>query len=1215
MADGNQVGSGYIEITPEISKQGLGKAQRDIKEHLKEMGKAVDKEFSRQQQEVVGKFNKQMKAMQRGDTSGIFADIRAEMTAHQKLQKQIERSQSLELKRIEAIQKAEVSAHAMNKARTEAMAKVEAADQKRRLNDINSWYTKKQALDKADALEGQKAARAAAAEMDRMFKQSVMTGLGANPAATASQAGSSITRLKQLESAGQQASRVMSRAFDNTSHTLSQLSTRIGLASFQLQLLGGFATTFLTGPAALGFIAMGREGLKFAVAIDYARASMESLLPPATNVEKILADIRKMAIESPLFNTEDAISYAQKLAAVGVKGKDLYKSMQALSNIFLTQGVAGPERANLALMAYTQILSKGTIGMDDLRQQFAEHVPGGIKVFEEAAKVLGFKTLEGLRNSMKAGKTSAEELNQAFIKLGNSDKYLSGATKAAETLGGTWQAFQENIQATLGMAFDANRKEIIAAIKAIEPVVMAFINAVVKALPAMINWLNQAITTVRRIKAAYDSLNPAQQEMVKQLVLIGLLAGPAAIAIGIFGTALSAVANGASLAMKALSIIGGAATATIGWATAIGVALLALGAAMVYLYEKSEPFRKAFLQAMNTLKDAVVGLVLPAVDYLIKSVKQTLSMFEGMGLSVKDLAKVLYIFLIPIAAVAVSLMALTAILEGVQWVVLALATAFQVILWVLSAVVYVVEAVIWALSKLPGAAGDAFDGALSAVEGFRKGMQGLVDIAGLYNRMNGEQKGSTDGLKESMDNLDLTTTGLLGSFRGWNSITDSAIQKQMTLEEAITNARKAMDSQASAARGAQDASDQWNKSLIALKGSVDANKGSLNEKTKAGQANRDMLKQAAQASYELMLQDIRSGVPMQEAINRHKARTVELKKEFGQGKETQASAQKLIDTYGKVPKDVATLLKIMGYKDVAAKMQEILAAQKVAKNPNISYGEALRVERKAWDKAGAWATGGYIANGPGTTTSDSILAKLSKKEFVVNAKATKDVGPETLAYINKTGQLPLPAFAAGGPVQWPVTYDLSGTKFPEMLGGSSKGGGIGWARMMGILRQQFPGLAMISGYRPGAMTSTGNASYHGMGRAVDLPPRWDVFNWISQNYGRATKELIYTPAGGRQIKNGQNHVFSGGTIQKDHYDHVHWAYDNGGYIKPNQPFINKTGGNELALNAAQGMALEEKIKNSSQPVYVSVYVDGVRRDAEVVVDEKLNEVIQALGGV
>ncbi|HEU4597178.1 MAG TPA: hypothetical protein VFS10_18750, partial [Pyrinomonadaceae bacterium] len=60
------------------------------------------------------------------------------------------------------------------------------------------------------------------------------------------------------------------------------------------------------------------------------------------------------------------------------------------------------------------------------------------------------------------------------------------------------------------------------------------------------------------------------------------------------------------------------------------------------------------------------------------------------------------------------------------------------------------------------------------------------------------------------------------------------------------------------------------------------------------------------------------------------------------------------------------------------------------------------------------AGGGFIADGPGTETSDSIFARLSKHEFVVRAAAVRRVGVRVLDYINAVGELPPVGFALGG---------------------------------------------------------------------------------------------------------------------------------------------------------------------------------------------------------
>lgn len=115
------------------------------------------------------------------------------------------------------------------------------------------------------------------------------------------------------------------------------------------------------------------------------------------------------------------------------------------------------------------------------------------------------------------------------------------------------------------------------------------------------------------------------------------------------------------------------------------------------------------------------------------------------------------------------------------------------------------------------------------------------------------------------------------------------------------------------------------------------------------------------------------------------------------------------------------------------------------------------------------------------------------------------------------------------------------------IGGSGGGAGMGYQKQMEILRAVFPGLALNSGYRPGSITSSGNLSYHASGRAVDVPPRWDVFNWIKANYGSSTKELIFGPAGSGGIYNGREHRFSD-QLLSEHFDHVHWAMKLGGVL-------------------------------------------------------------------
>ena len=220
-----------------------------------------------------------------------------------------------------------------------------------------------------------------------------------------------------------------------------------------------------------------------------------------------------------------------------------------------------------------------------------------------------------------------------------------------------------------------------------------------------------------------------------------------------------------------------------------------------------------------------------------------------------------------------------------------------------------------------------------------------------------------------------------------------------------------------------------------------------------------------------------------------------------------------------------------------------------------------------------FAAGGLF-RGRGTGTSDSNLAMVSDGEFWVNARATAKHRP-LLEAINEDR---MPRYATGGLVgDRPIERTQraserlavnaatqialrAAAKLAQVAStalGNLAGPG-GWQWQMRVLRAAFPGLALISGYRPGAITATGRRSYHASGRAVDVPPSMAVFNWIRSHYGRNTKELIFSPAGGRQIHNGSPHYYTGIT-RAMHFNHVHWAYRNGGTLPEDVFGMGKSG--------------------------------------------------------
>ncbi|MEU7978253.1 hypothetical protein AB0B63_06945 [Micromonospora sp. NPDC049081] len=166
-----------------------------------------------------------------------------------------------------------------------------------------------------------------------------------------------------------------------------------------------------------------------------------------------------------------------------------------------------------------------------------------------------------------------------------------------------------------------------------------------------------------------------------------------------------------------------------------------------------------------------------------------------------------------------------------------------------------------------------------------------------------------------------------------------------------------------------------------------------------------------------------------------------------------------------------------------------------------------------------------------------------------------------------------------------------------VVGNSPLGGSAG---MMRILRQQFPGLRLISGYRPGSVTLSGNRSYHSTNRAVDVPPIHDVAEWIYTNMRKVTRELI-TPWPEYNLLNGKKHRYTGAVWNQHNFAggnaHDHWAARLGGVV-PRMPARLFDGGGDWPSGTV-GVNLSgrtEHVSTGASMDRVATLLEGVRDD-------------------
>lgn len=241
----------------------------------------------------------------------------------------------------------------------------------------------------------------------------------------------------------------------------------------------------------------------------------------------------------------------------------------------------------------------------------------------------------------------------------------------------------------------------------------------------------------------------------------------------------------------------------------------------------------------------------------------------------------------------------------------------------------------------------------------------------------------------------------------------------------------------------------------------------------------------------------------------------------------------------------------------------------------------------------AVAHGGAIGSGVGTVDEVPLLAM--RGEHMWTTREVAGVGGHgamfRLRRAAREGRLR--GYAAGGIVSripiseratggaqaaaWAEDYLTAAARKALMAMGGGSLGGTGWARQWAAVRSAFPWASLLSSYRPGSVTVSGNRSYHAIGRAIDVTPSMQIFDWIRSNYGARSKELIYTPAGSRQIKDGRPHIYSG-PVAAQHYSHVHWAYDRGGVAGGAGWLPKMTSRPERVLSPRQTSAFENLVQ-------------------------------------
>jgi hypothetical protein len=317
-------------------------------------------------------------------------------------------------------------------------------------------------------------------------------------------------------------------------------------------------------------------------------------------------------------------------------------------------------------------------------------------------------------------------------------------------------------------------------------------------------------------------------------------------------------------------------------------------------------------------------------------------------------------------------------------------------------------------------------------------MKEAADQAGLTSDAMKVLNASTQGLADSTAFLTPQQQALTEANR---VLSDQA----STTQEKIDALTKAQDTMRQATVNAIEADEQWHASLDALTNSVHAAKSahdkhatSLAVDTATGRSNRDMLEQLIDSADRMYDADVALNGVTADAVKKgqdHYNQIREVAKQLHLNKD---QTNDLIKAYGRIPAKVGTTVTMdqnsfqTVYKNLQ-RMQFMQSMLRLGKTPAQAEADWADYQREL-NRTLFRAEGGPV-DGPGTKTSDSVLVRASRGEYVQQAEAVDYYGEPFMAAINQK-RIPrqaLPGYAAGGKVggnTWPFKVDVSKTWVP-----------------------------------------------------------------------------------------------------------------------------------------------------------------------------------------
>lgn len=405
---------------------------------------------------------------------------------------------------------------------------------------------------------------------------------------------------------GDDLERLRQTALDlGASTSLSAVEVAQGM---ELMAAAGFEVNEIIGAMPGVIAAAEASGEDLAIVSDVVAAALNGFGLEAAEAARV-ADIMAMAANRSAASVNDfgyAFKYAAPLAKqLGIEIEDLSAMVMVMADAGIEGSQAGttlrmtmqrlanpPKKARDAIQALGVSLTDANGKMRPTKDILADIIVAmqdldGDTRTAAASAIFGTEAMSGMLNVIEAGPDKLEELATALRNSEGAakeaaDKMKDNLAGAIEELSGAF----ETAQITIG--------------DALTPV----IRAVAEAITQIINAFNALPGPIQTFIAGFTAI----------IGILSLVASAVGFAVAGLG-ALSAT----------LGVTIGTLLSVAGIAVAVVAGIFALGAAIVYAYNKFEWFRNLVNQAWNAIKagfQAVVDFLKPAVQAVVDFVLQ-----------------------------------------------------------------------------------------------------------------------------------------------------------------------------------------------------------------------------------------------------------------------------------------------------------------------------------------------------------------------------------------------------------------------------------------------------------------------------------------------------------------------------------------------------------------------------------------------------------------